>query len=75
MYGMRERRLYEQENIIRVAYLTAGFTNSKNKPKPLDYYITKLREDTKAKVKTNNAPDGKKADTIEKQIEILKNRK
>lgn len=75
MYGMRERRLYEQENIIRTAYMTAGFNNSKHKPKPLQYYIEKLRNDSKLKPKTNNAPDAKKAMEIERKIELAKNSK
>lgn len=32
----------EQADIIKVAYNTAAFMNSKRKPKPLKYYIDRL---------------------------------
>jgi len=45
--GCRERYIREQENIIKVSYNTASFTNSKHKPKKLSFYLKELRKGEK----------------------------
>lgn len=40
--GYDQKIKNEQANIIKVAYNTAAFMNSKRKPKPLKHYIDKI---------------------------------
>lgn len=70
MLGVREKSLTEQENIVRLAYTTASFSNMK-KPKPLQHYLDKLRSDTKGGT-VKVAPNTKRLDEVEAKIEMLK---
>jgi hypothetical protein len=40
--GYRERLKRDQADIVKLAYQTAAFTNSKSRPKSLSYYINKI---------------------------------
>lgn len=40
--GYRSQLKRDEANIIKTAYNTAAFTNSKRKPKPLSYYLGKI---------------------------------
>ena len=47
LIGYKDKLLRDQEYIVSLAYNTAAFNNSKKKPKPLRYYIEKLRRNKK----------------------------
>ena len=70
--GYNEKLLRDQEYIITLAYQTAAFNNSKHKPKPLEFYLNKLRRAVK-KGKTNTEKvDVEKSREIERKIRELK---
>lgn len=70
MIGYNNKLLRDQEYITTLAYETAAFSNSKNKPKKLEYYINKLRR--KSKGTNYDKVDLAKSRYIEEQIEKLK---
>jgi hypothetical protein len=50
--GYREKLKRDQADIVKLAYQTAAFTNSKQRPRPLAYYLGKiLNSDKKSKQK------------------------
>lgn len=72
--GYRERLKREQVDIVKLAYQTAAFTNSKSRPKSLSYYINKImnsdpenREDSKRRIEW--------AKEMDKKVEEAKRRK
>ena len=72
--GYKGRLQREQENIVRLAYTTAGFVNSKKKPKPLQVYLEKIAKSFNHKP-DNTKVDVEKAKNIERTIEELKKAK
>lgn len=72
--GYRERLKRQEVDIVKLAYQTAAFTNSKNKPKSLSYYINKI---------INSDPEDKEesmkriqwAKEMDKKVEEAKRRK
>lgn len=58
--GCRERTIRNEEDILKLAYQTASFNNSKKKPKKLDYYIRQLRK---------MVSGGQSREELEKQLE------
>lgn len=60
----------EQENIVTLAYQTAGFMNSKNKPKPLKHYLDKIRNAFLGRP-NNNTVDVEKSKEIQATIDRL----
>lgn len=74
LMGYRNTLRRQQENIVSLAYQTAGFINSKKKPKPLSHYIEKIK--ARFSGKTNKyVVDIEKSKEIEKTIERLKQEK
>lgn len=73
MIGYNNKLLRDQEYITTLAYETAAFSNSKKKPKKLEYYINRLRQKVKGKI--NDKTDKAKADYIEQKIEELKRKR
>lgn len=70
--GYNEKLLRDQEYIVTVAYQAAAFNNSKHKPKPLEFYLNKLRHAVK-KGKTNTEKvNVEKSREIERKIRELK---
>lgn len=67
MIGYNEKLIRDQEYITTLAYETAAFSNSKHKPKKLEYYLHKIRHK-----KDTGKVDIEKSHYIEEQIERLK---
>lgn len=68
--GYKQLIRREQENIVSQAYQTAAFTNSKKKPKPLKYYLEKIKSAFSGN-KGKYEVDTEKAKQIEDTIERL----
>lgn len=66
----------KEEDIIKIAYQTAAFNNSKKKPKALQFYINKIQKafnkKPNSKSSSNDTVDVQKSREIEKTIEKLK---
>lgn len=45
--GYREKLKRDQADIVKLAYQTAAFTNSKQRPRPLAYYLGKIMNTNK----------------------------
>ena len=73
--GYRKRIKREQENIVTLAYTTAGFTNSSKRLKPLQHYLDKVAKSFEKRKPNKNKVDVEKAKDIERTIEMLKKQK
>lgn len=66
LIGYRSVIREREELIIKLAYNTAAFINTKQKPKPLEYYIQKIRHQFKPKTKSNAKVDVNKSKMIDR---------
>ena len=73
--GYNEIIYRNEEDMVKLAYQTAAFMNSKKKPKSLEYYIKKIRNSRQKFIYKKDKVDVDKSRSIEKIIQELKEKR
>ena len=69
LIGYREKTKLEQADIVRLAYQTAAFNNSKTNPRSLTYYINQIMNVGRKKDVSSDEESIRQAKEMDQRIE------